>query len=70
LANDILHRIKVMGYNRYRIISIASIGQKRSQSYNNAVAFIWDHERDVYVNVQREVTTAFIQVTVFGIYLD
>ncbi|KAL4714081.1 hypothetical protein ACJJTC_008435 [Scirpophaga incertulas] len=70
LANDIMRQIKTLSYNRYRIIAVVTIGQKRAQSYNNAIAFIWDHERDVYINTQREVTSAFIQVTVFGVYLD
>ncbi|XP_049867207.1 dynein light chain Tctex-type protein 2B-like [Pectinophora gossypiella] len=70
LAADIMHKIKSIQYNRYRIISVATIGQKRSQSYNNAIGFVWDTHRDVYVEVHREVTTAFVQITVFGVYLD
>ncbi|KAM3963436.1 dynein light chain Tctex-type protein 2B [Aphomia sociella] len=70
IAGELMRRIKAMPFNRYRIITVVTIGQKRSQSYNNAISFVWDFERDNYVDVQREVTTAFIQVTTFGIYLD
>ncbi|XP_059050159.1 dynein light chain Tctex-type 5-like [Achroia grisella] len=70
IAGELMRRIKAMPFNRYRIITVVTIGQKRSQSYNNAVTFLWDYERDNYVDVQREVTTAFVQVTTFGIYLD
>lgn len=70
IAGEIVRQVKLVGFNRYRLITVVTLGQKRAQSYNNAVAFLWDHERDNYVNVQREVTSAFIQVTVFGIYLD
>ncbi|XP_026742832.1 tctex1 domain-containing protein 1-like [Trichoplusia ni] len=70
IAGEILRDVKALGFNRYRILSVVTMGQKRSQCYNNAVAFLWDHERDNYVNTHREVTSAFIQVTVFGVYLD
>ncbi|XP_063822241.1 dynein light chain Tctex-type 5-like [Ostrinia nubilalis] len=70
LANELMRKIKTMGFNRHRIITIVTIGQKRAQSYNNALAFVWDHERDSYVNTQREVSSAFIQVTVLAVYLD
>lgn len=70
IAGELMRNVKAMGFNRYRILTIVTMGQKRAQSYNNAITFLWDHERDSYVDVQREVTTAFIQVTVFGVYLD
>ncbi|XP_026758196.1 dynein light chain Tctex-type 5-like [Galleria mellonella] len=70
IAGELMRRVKTMPFNRYRIITVVTIGQKRAQSYNNAVSFLWDYERDNYVDVQREVATAFIQVTTFGIYLD
>lgn len=69
LANELMRKLKNL-YNRYRIIAIVTIGQKRAQSYYNSIAFIWDYERDAYVNTHREVSSAFIQVTVLGIYLD
>ncbi|KAJ0180386.1 hypothetical protein K1T71_003790 [Dendrolimus kikuchii] len=70
IAGELMRNVKAMQFNRYRIITVVTLGQKRAQSYNNAISFIWDHERDNYVDVQREVTTAFIQVTTFGVYLD
>lgn len=65
-----MRKIKLMQFNRYRIISVVTIGQKRSQCYNNALAFIWDYERDAYVDTHRETPTAFLQVTLLAIYLD
>ncbi|XP_034840274.1 dynein light chain Tctex-type protein 2B-like [Maniola hyperantus] len=70
IAGELMRRLKAIQFNRYRIICVVTIGQRRAQSYNNAVAFLWDHEQDNYVDVNREVTTAFIQVTTFGVYLD
>ncbi|XP_047020907.1 dynein light chain Tctex-type 5-like [Helicoverpa zea] len=70
IAGEIMRSVKKLGFNRYRIISVVTIAQKRSQSYHNAVSFLWDHERDGIVNTQRELHTAFIQATVFGVYLD
>lgn len=70
IASDIMKKVKSLNFNRYRVVSVVTLGQKRAQSYNNAITFLWDHERDSYVDMQREVTTAFIQATVFGVYLD
>ncbi|XP_049870360.1 dynein light chain Tctex-type protein 2B-like [Pectinophora gossypiella] len=70
ISAELMHAIKAMSYTRYRIITVVTIGQKRSQSYNNAIGFIWDTERDRYVDTHREETTCFCQATVFAVYLD
>lgn len=70
ISGDLMRSVKAMGFNRYRIISVVTIAQKRAQSYNNAISFLWDHERDNYINLSRETPTAFVQVTLFAIYLD
>ncbi|KAH9639771.1 hypothetical protein HF086_009706 [Spodoptera exigua] len=70
IAGEVMRNVKSLCFDRYRIIAVVSLVQKRSQSYNNAVAFLWDHERDGIADILRETTTAFIQVTVFGVYLD
>lgn len=70
LAGELMRKVKNLHFNRYRVLSIVSMGQKRFQSYNNAITVLWDPDRDAYVDVQKESLTYFIQVTVFGIYLD
>ncbi|CAH2074353.1 unnamed protein product, partial [Iphiclides podalirius] len=70
IAAEVMRKLKTFNFNRYRIITVVTIAQKRAQSYNNAISFLWDHERDAYVDLMREVNTAFVQVTTFGIYLD
>lgn len=70
ISGDLMRSVKAMGFNRYRIISVVILAQKRAQSYNNAISFLWDHERDNYINLSRETPTAFVQVTLFAIYLD
>ncbi|CAG9783597.1 unnamed protein product [Diatraea saccharalis] len=70
LSGEVMRKIKSLCYDRYRIITVVTIGQKRAQSYNNAVAFLWDHERDNFVETKMETATAFIQIIVFGVYLD
>ncbi|KAJ8725502.1 hypothetical protein PYW08_003685 [Mythimna loreyi] len=70
IADEVMRTVKGMNFNRFRIIAVVTLAQKRAQSYNNAVGFLWDHEFDSIVNTQREDNTSFIQVTCFGIYLD
>ncbi|KAI5642486.1 tctex-1 family domain-containing protein [Phthorimaea operculella] len=70
MALDIMRAIKAMNFDRYRIIVVVTVGQKRSQSYTNTISFIWDGLWDRYVDTHREFTTCIIQVTVFGVYYD
>ncbi|PZC82817.1 dynein light chain Tctex-type 5 [Helicoverpa armigera] len=70
MAGEIMRHVKAFSFDRYRIIAVVTMAQRRSQSYYNAVSFLWDHERDNLVDMHRESITAFVQVTVFGIYLD
>ncbi|KAJ8722854.1 hypothetical protein PYW07_004034 [Mythimna separata] len=70
IADEVLRAVKNMKFDRFRIICVVTLAQRRAQSYNNAVAFLWDHEFDSVVDVHREEHTALIQVTVFGVYLD
>ncbi|XP_068629704.1 dynein light chain Tctex-type protein 2B-like [Battus philenor] len=70
VAGEIMRKIKDFEFNRYRVICIVTIAQKRSQCYNNAIGFLWDHERDAYIDMMRENNTAFIQATAFGVYYD
>ncbi|KAJ2952612.1 hypothetical protein O0L34_g6936 [Tuta absoluta] len=70
IANRVMKETKALQFNRYRILCVVVIGQKRQQCYTNTVCFLWDKFRDAYVDVDRENFTTFIQVTVFGIYLD
>lgn len=70
ISEILMRAVKAMNFNRYRTLSVVTIAQKRAQSYNNAVTFLWDHERDNYVDLFREENSVFIQVTVFGVYLD
>ncbi|XP_047988404.1 dynein light chain Tctex-type protein 2B-like [Leguminivora glycinivorella] len=70
LSCEIMREMKTMEYPRYRFIVVVTIYQRRSQCYNNAITFLWDHERDTYIDVQRVTTTAAVQVTAFAIYLD
>ncbi|KAJ8722853.1 hypothetical protein PYW07_004033 [Mythimna separata] len=70
IADHVMRAVKAMKFDRFRIICVVTLVQRRAQSYNNAVGFLWDHEFDSVVDVHREEHTALIQVTVFGVYLD
>ncbi|KAJ2946528.1 hypothetical protein O0L34_g12582 [Tuta absoluta] len=70
MALEIMRAVKAMNFDRYKIIAVVTIGQKRSQSYTNTISFIWDGLWDRYVDTHREFTTAIVQVTVFGVYYD
>ncbi|XP_045778018.1 dynein light chain Tctex-type 5-A-like isoform X2 [Maniola jurtina] len=70
LTENIRTAIKEENYDRYRIIVVVSIGQRRQQSVHVFHSFLWDHERDGYVSYNFENCHMFANVVVYGIYFD
>ncbi|XP_034835213.1 dynein light chain Tctex-type 5-A-like [Maniola hyperantus] len=70
LTENIRTAIKEENYDRYRIIVVVSIGQRRQQSVHVFHSFVWDHERDGYASYNFENCHMFANVVVYGIYFD
>ncbi|XP_052755796.1 dynein light chain Tctex-type 5-A-like isoform X3 [Galleria mellonella] len=70
LAETLRNAIKEENYNRYRIIVMVSIGQRRQQSVHIFHSFLWDHERDAFATFNYENCHLFANVVVYGVYLD
>ncbi|KAM3963328.1 dynein light chain Tctex-type 5-A [Aphomia sociella] len=70
LAETLRNAVKEENYNRYRIIVMVTIGQRRQQSVHMFHSFLWDHERDAFAAFNFENCHLFANVVVYGIYLD
>lgn len=47
-----------------------AIGQKKMQGINMAHSFLWDHEKDHFVEYTYDMPAFFVQAVVYGIYFD
>ncbi|CAK1550677.1 unnamed protein product [Leptosia nina] len=70
LAENIRGAVKEENYDRYRIIVLVSIGQRRQQSVHVFHTFLWDHERDGFASYNYENCHLYANVVVYGVYLD
>lgn len=70
LAVELRNMLKGRAYERYRIVALATIGDKTSQDFHAGMRFVWDAEKDAYVNYAHEAPAYFIIVTVFGVYFE
>ncbi|KAL0869794.1 hypothetical protein ABMA27_006016 [Loxostege sticticalis] len=70
LAETVKNAIKEENFNRYRIIVVVTIGQRRQQGVQMFHSFLWDHERDMFVCTNYENPHIFANVVVYGVYLD
>lgn len=70
ICQEINRRLKNCKYNRYRLICVVTICEKRQQSFKCVAKFLWDAETDMYTNITYERTTFFVIVTVFALYYN
>ncbi|KAJ9580104.1 hypothetical protein L9F63_004246, partial [Diploptera punctata] len=70
LSNDIRNKIKLLGFDRHKLICTVDIGEKSNQSVFTGVKFLWDPERDNFSFYSYENTYIFALATVYGIYYE
>ncbi|XP_023178764.1 tctex1 domain-containing protein 1-like [Drosophila hydei] len=70
VAEDIKARIKLLNFDRYRFIVLITVGEYLMQGLYSMANFLWDAEKDGYVNYTVETPKYFAVCTVFYIYFD
>ncbi|XP_029708297.1 dynein light chain Tctex-type 5-B [Aedes albopictus] len=70
LSVDLRDVVKRCGFERYRILAVVTVGDKNSQDFKSVMRFVWDADKDGYVNVAYETSTYFIIATVFAVYYE
>lgn len=70
LSEEIKSRIKMQLFDRYRLICVVTIGEKIMQSLVCKACFLWDSEKDTFINYIYDTPNFFAYVTLYGVYYD
>ncbi|XP_062550404.1 dynein light chain Tctex-type protein 2B-like isoform X2 [Armigeres subalbatus] len=70
LSVDLRDLVKKCGFERYRVLASVMIGDKNSQDFKSVMRFVWDAEKDGYVNFAYEGPSYFVVATVFAVYYE
>lgn len=70
LAKDIRNKVKELNFNRYRIVCVVSIIQKRLQSIDYKMVFCIDGRMDYFGSWKFESAEYYIVATAYLVYKD
>ncbi|XP_018330570.1 tctex1 domain-containing protein 1 [Agrilus planipennis] len=70
LSEMIKDKVKEQQYDRYKIVAVVTIGEKRSQDVLSILGFLWDPQRDSYALYTEENMFVYIVGMCFGIYYE
>lgn len=70
LSEEILFRLKLIFYDRYRLVCVVSVGEKKSQNFCYRSGFLWDTEFDGFGNFTYNTPNFFAIATVYAVYFD
>lgn len=70
LSQEIRFRIKLLHFDRYRLIIFVNVAEKFYQSVCMQVGYLWDHDLDLWTHFRHETKTFIVTVAVFGVYWD
>ncbi|XP_053686837.1 dynein light chain Tctex-type protein 2B [Sabethes cyaneus] len=70
MSVELKNLIKFCNYDRYRVLSVVTIGDKTSQDFKCVMRFVWDAEKDGYINFAYETPTYFVIATIFAVYYE
>ena len=70
LSRVIQDKVKTIGLERYKLITLVSIGENKSQSARVVSRCLWNENFDNYASASFYAESMFAQATVYGIYLE
>jgi len=70
LSDEIKDRVKKLGFERYKIVAVVHIGEKRGQSIMVAARCAWDREHDEFATYTLETPTLYCSASVYGIFTE
>lgn len=68
LGRDIRSRIKLLNYDRYKIIVTVNIVEKAYQSLHWKIGFLWEHNCDLWTYFKHEAQSYVLTAIVCGVY--
>lgn len=63
-------KLKEQEYDRYKLLCLVTIGEKRSQDVYTSMKFLWDSERDKYATFAAENMFVYGYASCFGFYYE
>lgn len=70
LSKSICEKVKLLGYQRYKILCKVTIGEKKGQGIRIASRCLWDAKSDGWVDAVYETPEMFAVAVVYGVYLE
>ncbi|XP_065094571.1 dynein light chain Tctex-type protein 2B-like [Ochlerotatus camptorhynchus] len=70
LSAELRDMVKRCSFERYRVVAMVTVGDKNSQDFKSFMRFVWDAEKDGYVNFVYEAPTYFVIATVLAVYYE
>ena len=70
LADRVRSQIKQLPFQRYKMVVLVSIGQKRGQDLRVASRCMWDVKWDRHLTISKETHDAYVTVTIFLVYTE
>jgi tctex1 domain-containing protein 2 len=70
LAEQVLSRVRELGYNRYKLIVQTTVGQRLGQTIRILSRALWNTKTDSFASINYESNSMFIVISVFGFYFE
>lgn len=70
LSVELRDMVKRCNFERYRVVAMVTVGDKNSQDFKSCMRFVWDADKDGYVNFAFEAPTFFVIATVLAVYYE
>uniref|UniRef100_A0A061QTB8 Flagellar outer dynein arm light chain 2 n=1 Tax=Tetraselmis sp. GSL018 TaxID=582737 RepID=A0A061QTB8_9CHLO len=70
LADDLRERVKLLGYERYKLIIQVTVGQKTGQAMRIVSRCLWDANADNCASAYYENETLYCVCQVYGLYYE
>ena len=70
LSHTICERVKLLGFDRFKVVSVVNIGQMKGQGVRIASRYLWDEKHDNWVDAVFTNPDIFAVAVVFGVYQE
>ncbi|KAL8605866.1 hypothetical protein ACOMHN_040510 [Nucella lapillus] len=70
VGDEIKNRVKLMNFDRYKIVASVVIGQKKDQAIMACSRCAWDEKLDNFASYTFQNEHIFVTATVFGVYCE
>ena len=70
LADDLREKVKVLGYDRYKLIIQVTLGQKTGQAMRIVSRCLWDTATDNFASEYFENESLYCVCQVYGLYYE